>query len=61
MHIFGQIEAKIGIKVKEQRLIFGGKNMDNDHYTLASDYGVQEECTLHLVLRLPGGLELEHY
>ena len=42
-----------GVPVDEQRLIFGGKQMDNAE-TLES-YGVQAEATLFVVLRLRGG------
>ncbi len=54
LELMSMVQASEGIPIEQQRLIFGGKNLRTE-FTM-SDYNIQRDSELTLVLRLRGGM-----
>ena len=53
------INTTSNIPIDQQRLIYQGKQMDNDDYKI-KDYNVMKDSSVHLVLKLRGGFGKVH-
>jgi len=48
------IEQVGGIRPDQQRLLYGGKQLEDER--ILADYKIEKEATIHLILRLRGGM-----
>lgn len=51
--VAGKLQCREGIPAIQQRLLFNGRNLEGDR--MLSEYGIEKESTLFLMLALRGG------
>uniref|UniRef100_A0A0R3TVW6 Polyubiquitin n=1 Tax=Rodentolepis nana TaxID=102285 RepID=A0A0R3TVW6_RODNA len=56
-NVKAKIEEKEGFPIEEQRLIYGARQLEDDR--TFSNYNIQKDSTLHLLLRLRGGVGMQ--
>ncbi|XP_062301065.1 uncharacterized protein LOC134006024 [Scomber scombrus] len=51
-----RLPGNAGVSLENVRLIFADRMLDDDCSPL-SEYGIQQQSSIHMVIKVPGGLE----